>query len=111
VSNGDAVRTMWVPDLLPDDPAEGHQPSAALAVMREQKDEHGYIPVELPPAPSRGPSHYYGVLAEEVAAVAPDAVVSGGAGPMIDQSSMNGLLWAGIKALNEKLTALEGSGS
>jgi hypothetical protein len=111
VSNGDPVRTMWVPDLVSDDPHPDHQPTAELAAAREAKTEDGYIPVELPPKPPRGPQHYYGLLAEEVEAVAPDAIVYGGAGPMIDQSSMNGLLWAAVKALSEKVAALEASGS
>lgn len=111
VSNGDAVRTMWVPDLAPDEPHESQQLSPHLLAAREQKTEDGLIPVELPPVASRGANHYYGLLAEDVEAVAPDAIVQGAAGPMIDQSSMNGLLWAGIKALSEKVAALEASGS
>lgn len=108
---GGESRTLWLPDLMPDDPHPDHQPTPELAAAREAKTEDGLIPVELPPVPPRGGSHFYGVIAEEVAAVAPDAVVPGSAGPMIDQSSMNGLLWAGIKALSEKVAALEASGS
>ncbi len=110
-AGGEELRVLQVPDLVPDEPGDGVELSATLTAAREDKDEHGLIPLQLPDAPPRGGNYYYGLIAEEVAAAAPDAVVQGSSGPMIDQSSMNGLLWAQIKALRGKIAALEASAS
>jgi hypothetical protein len=111
-SGGDGEsRTLWVPDLTPDEPADPDALHVDLVAAREQKTDEGLIPVDAGPAPSRGSRHTYGVIAEEIAAVAPDAVVTGSTGLMLNQGSMNGLLWAAVKALSEKVAALEASGS
>lgn len=103
--------TLWVPDIHPPDltPVAAENPISAQKITeaRKRKRADGKIPNgKRPPRKEALPE--YGLVAEEVREVAPDAVVEDGSGrPMLNLSAVLGLTWGGIRDLAARVAALE----
>lgn len=106
---GTEDRTMWLPDPIPPEapPEVLAQLDDDLAAAREHKTDDGRIPVPLGKRPPRHPPQY-GLIAEHLAPLAPDAIVpaSDGVTPMLDHGSLIGLLWGAVGKLSGKVDDL-----
>lgn len=104
--------TLWMPDPVPPNPDAEllAQLDDDLTEARQHKRD-GLIPVPITPAPGRrDESRQYGLIAEEIAEVAPDAVrYRGDDGnlPMLDLAGLIGLLWGAVGQLATRVEALE----
>lgn len=106
----DADPTLWVPDIHPQnlEAVAASAPATAdtLAEARQHRRADGRVPHGTRERRERGTE--YGLIAEEVQEVAPEAVFDGGDGQLgVRTGSLVGLLWGGMRALTARVVELE----
>lgn len=102
--------TMWVPDVYPENlnAVSAQSPETAQVVAEARKHKRGGKIPNGTRGGRRPRPVEYGIIAEEVREVAPDAVFEDDKGRlMVNDASLRGLMWAQIRNLTLKLDELE----
>jgi hypothetical protein len=102
--------TIYVPDIHPQNldavAAQSVESAEAIAQARQQKRSDGKIPNGRRGRRERTPE--YGLIAEDVQEAAPEAVITDEHGALLlSMSSVQGLMWGGIRDLAAKVSELE----